>query len=132
MIERIFLWVFTKFLSGKYELEFINNAPGNQMWRIGKGFNEYRWFARLDWGSKGWRITERVDYCKEYFERVYPQLDEDSKSICNKHMEDLMEEARLDQNIPMTTITRCGQILLERKDLFLRLWVLGQRLLREK
>lgn len=41
-----------------YKLETIYMESGNEMWRFGRGYNNRRPFVRLDWGSKGWRITE--------------------------------------------------------------------------
>lgn len=43
-----------------FKLEKLVNEEGNEMWRVcWKGYNKHRWFIRLDWGSKGWRITKR-------------------------------------------------------------------------
>lgn len=35
------------------------NSTGNEMVRVGTGFNEGRWFFRIDLWSFGWRWTHR-------------------------------------------------------------------------
>lgn len=129
MLERIFLWYFNKFLKENYDLEYLINEPGNEMWRLGKGYNVYRWFARLDWGSKGWRLTEKKDYCAEYFKEVYPKLNELNQNTCDQLMAELIAESQRDNSIVCQSVARFGQICLERTDLFPRLYSLGRDLL---
>lgn len=42
---------------GTIKLERLVNELGNEMWRIGRGYNKGRPFFRIDWKSKGWRWT---------------------------------------------------------------------------
>lgn len=46
----------------RYLLERLTNEPGNQMWRLcPHGYHQGRWFARLDWGTRGWRLTRKAE-----------------------------------------------------------------------
>lgn len=57
--SKLFYFISKQF-NKKYKLEKLTNEAGNEMWRLcWKGYNKNRWFVRLDWGSKGWRITKR-------------------------------------------------------------------------
>ena len=42
---------------GTIKLERLINEPGNEMWRIGRGYNKYRPFIRVDWKRRAWRWT---------------------------------------------------------------------------
>lgn len=49
-----------RLLRRRYLVERLTNEPGNEMWRLcWWGYNKQRWFARLDWGRVGWRLTRQ-------------------------------------------------------------------------
>lgn len=48
-----------RLLSRYYTIERIDLKPGNEMWRIGRGYNDYRPFFRIDWGNVGYRFIPR-------------------------------------------------------------------------
>lgn len=39
----------------------VENAPGNEMIRLGSGRNQYRWYIRLDLWSVGYRLARREE-----------------------------------------------------------------------
>lgn len=43
---------------GHLKVDFIDNTKGNEMYRLGGGFNKSRGFARIDLGSSGIRLTK--------------------------------------------------------------------------
>lgn len=48
-------------LRQRYVVERLELEPGNELWRLcWHGYHRTRWFARLDWGSVGWRLTRRL------------------------------------------------------------------------
>lgn len=50
-----------KLLQRRYDITDLENTPGNEMWRLcWRGYHQGRWFARLDWGSRGWRLTQKA------------------------------------------------------------------------
>lgn len=58
MKAKLKYWIRALLIRFGYKLETIYMDPGNEMWRFGRGYNSRRPFIRLDWGSKGWRISE--------------------------------------------------------------------------
>ncbi|MNE22555.1 hypothetical protein D3C87_1172290 [compost metagenome] len=47
------------FINKYVEIEQIRNEPGNEMYRIGGGWNNYRKFFRIDVGNTGYRIVPK-------------------------------------------------------------------------
>lgn len=58
-IRNIVLYLWPVF--GTVRLERLANKPGNEMWRIGRGYNNSRPFFRIDWKNRGWRWTWAKD-----------------------------------------------------------------------
>lgn len=49
-----------KLLRRRYVVERVQLEPDGQMWRLcWKGYHKGCWFARLDWGTVGWRLTRK-------------------------------------------------------------------------
>lgn len=60
LFKRLVWWLFSK-LFPCHTVERLVNKPGNEMWRMGGGYHEYRKYFRIDWKSKGWRFVRKVE-----------------------------------------------------------------------
>jgi hypothetical protein len=133
LFKRLIWWLFAK-LFPKHEVERLVNNPGNEMWRAGGGYHAYRKYFRIDWGTRGWRFVRKVDYFKDYWERVYPSLTPFGQKVCDNLMEELMAEGQANPTtIPHQSIVRGGgMVIRERIDLWQKLWARGESLLRNQ
>lgn len=108
-------------------IEPLVNKPGNEMWRVGGGFHEYRKYFRIDLGSKGWRWTRDFDWYGDYIENIYPHCSYDHQRELDLYMEELIDEG---VKWPMThlhdSVVRCGKTIRERRDLYQKLWAKGK------
>lgn len=113
---------------GLIKLERLVNSPGNEMWRIGKGYNAERPFFRIDWGSKGWRWTWGINYFVATW-TIYESLDESAQAVFRQHLDNLNKEARDNPNShELIAVTRCHAVIRERKDLWQLMYAFALKL----
>ena len=126
-LKRLFRLAFAKVFH-KYKVERLINKDGNEMWRIGAGYNEYRKFFRIDLGARGWRFTRVMDYYLDYSQNVYPSLAAEARGSCDALTFKLTHEQKNNPDIKVHDVTYCGTIISERVDLWEKLWVHGKSL----
>lgn len=120
-LNRVVKRTFTKTFSN-YKVERLINKRGNEMWRIGYGYNEYRKFLRIDWGNRGWRFTRTIDYYMDYSINIYPSLTVIGQRSCDEKMFKLNDEQKNNPDIKVHDVTYCGMVVSERVDLWEKLW----------
>lgn len=116
-----------------FEFIKIENKPGNEMWRVGGGYHNYRRYFRIDIGSVGVRIVRRFDYGQDYFNNVYPKLSKYNQHLVDRYMAQLYEETEKNPTaFEYIVIQRNHAVTRERKDLFEKLWAKGTELYRNQ
>jgi len=117
---------------GTIKLERLVNKPGNEMWRIGGGYHDYRKYFRIDIGSRGYRWVRDFDYCTDYFRNVYPKCTPDDQNTLDLYMEQLTKEVQDNPELyPSSNRVRGGgMVVRERDDLFPKLWAKGKAMQR--
>ncbi|ABY63253.1 hypothetical protein ST201phi2-1p430 [Pseudomonas phage 201phi2-1] len=115
-----------------FKIERLVNKPGNEMWRIGGGYHDYRKYFRIDLGSRGYRVVRDFDYCDDYFKRVFSKCTQDDQNTLDLYMTQLMKEAQDNPELyPSSNKVRGGgMVVRERDDLFPKLWAKGKELQR--
>lgn len=100
---------------GTVKLERLINEPGNEMWRIGRGYHNTTPFLRIDWGTRGWRWTWGIKWFQAYFELVNT-LSPEAQTACQAYLDKLMVEA-IDSK-DKVTITRNHAVVREPRNLW--------------
>lgn len=128
LFKRLVWWLFAKVFP-HHKVERLVNKPGNEMWRTGGGYHDYLKYFRIDWASRGWRFTRRLDYCADYGHRIYPSLTRAQQIKCDELMVRLNDEVNHNPDIKVFQVARCGQLMTERVDLWEKLWAHGNSLM---
>lgn len=114
---------------GIIRLQRLVNEPGNEMWRAGGGFHGYQRYFRIDIGERGWRWTRSFDWCRDYFNNVYPHCTPEHQRELDQYLDDLLVEGVLNpENYAWMDIARGQAVTRERVDLYPKLWVKGKSL----
>lgn len=133
-VFKSFVWWLISKIFPKHKCERLVNEPGNEMWRVGKGFNNFRPFFRIDWGSRGWRWTVPVDYYTDFWERLYPSLTPFGQQRCDELVDNLRLEGQDEPTLHahVNVVRAGGMVLRERKDLWPKLWAKATELTRDR
>jgi hypothetical protein len=131
-IRNIALYYFPEL--GTIKLERLVNYPGNEMWRVARGYYSFRPFFRIDWGRKGWRWTREINYHADYWKELYPQLNAENSRLSNQYSEVLLDSIHA-LPFEVETVEVCrgdGMILRERKDHWEQMWIHAKGLLHKQ
>lgn len=119
---------------GTIKRETLVNEPGNEMWRVGRGYNKYRPFIRIDWGSTAWRWTFTVDYHSDFWQNLYPKLDEENRAEVMEYSSEYTAQGLANpDDIEMVVVCRGGgMIVRERPDHWEKVWIKAKQKIRDK
>ncbi len=118
---------------GTIKLERLYNKPGNEMWRFGGGYNEYKKYFRIDWHNRGWRWTVPVDYYNDFWDRLYPNLPQHGQNLCNELIVKIRIEGveSPESHVHISVVRDGGMVARERVDLWPKVWAEAMRITRD-
>lgn len=101
----------------------LTHAVGDEMYGIRSGRNNFRKYLRFDFGKRSYRLVIDLDYYRESFEEIRNTLTPSQVAEVSKYIDKLHSEGVADKNIPKIEITRNGQVVFERSDLWEKVWI---------
>lgn len=108
----VYLWP----VLGTVKKERLTLTAGNEMWRIGGGYNNSRPFVRIDWKDVGYRWTWGIDYYQAYID-IYRDLSDKDQIKCQDKLDEI--KMTMDRNSPdVVMVTRNHAVVCEPKDLW--------------
>lgn len=101
----------------------LTHVVGDEMYGIRSGRNSFRKYLRFDFGKCSYRLVIDLDYYRESFEEISNTLAPSQVAEVVKYIDKLHIEGVNDKSIPKIEITRNGQVVSERSDLWEKVWM---------
>lgn len=101
----------------------LTHQVGDEMYGIRKGRNSFRSYLRFDLGLKSYRLVYDLDYYRESFDAIGNQLTPSQVAEVAKYIDALTVEGVADKSIPKILVSRNGQAVSERRDMWEKVWI---------